>query len=43
MKKDIKSFTLVDTNYGTTATGYTNWPLLAMFFFSCLVLLSIIK
>ena len=43
MRKDIKSFSLIDTSYGTAQTGYTSWPLIAMFFFSCLVLLSIIK
>jgi len=43
MGRDIKSFRLVDTTYGPVQTGYTNWPLLSMFFFACLVLLSIIK
>ena len=42
MRKDIKSFTLVDTSYGVKQTGYTNWPLMAMFFFACLVLISIV-
>jgi len=42
MRKDVRSFSLVDTSYGYKQTGYTNWPILAMFFFSCLVLMGII-
>jgi len=43
MKKRIKSFALIDIHYNKKARGYTNWPLLTIFFFSCLVLLALVK